>query len=193
MMAQGMTKSAAPRGLARLAFRLPIWLYRLHLGWLLGGRLLLLTHIGRKSGLPRQAVIEVVRHDRATDTYIIASGFGAQVDWLRNIQKHPNVVVQTGRQRLEVVAKRCRSMWRRMSCTAMLSGTHARFAYSRSGCSARIWMAAPSRVAGWRPMYPWSRSTHVVEPMRCIDGCSQTRSHASRGTTDDGVLRLEEY
>ena len=59
-MAQGMTKSATPRGLACLAFRLPIGLYRLRLGWLLGDRLLL-THIGRKSGLPRQAVIEVVR------------------------------------------------------------------------------------------------------------------------------------
>jgi deazaflavin-dependent oxidoreductase (nitroreductase family) len=105
-MAQGMTKRSAPRGLARLAFRLPIWLYHLHLGWLLGDRVLMLTHIGRKSGLPRQAVIEVVRHDPASDTYIIASGFGAQVDWLRNIEKNPNVVVQSGGRRLEAVAER---------------------------------------------------------------------------------------
>jgi deazaflavin-dependent oxidoreductase (nitroreductase family) len=105
-MAQGMTKSSAPRGLARLAFRLPIWLYRLGLGWLLGDRLLLLTHIGRKSGLPRQAVIEVVRHDPTSDTCIIASGFGAQVDWLRNIEKNPNVKVQSGGRRLEAVAER---------------------------------------------------------------------------------------
>jgi deazaflavin-dependent oxidoreductase (nitroreductase family) len=101
-----MIKSSPPRGLARLAFRLPIWLYRLRLGWLLGDRLLLLTHIGRKSGLPRQAVIEVVRHDRASDTYIIASGFGAQVDWFRNIQQNPNVMVQSGARRLEAVAER---------------------------------------------------------------------------------------
>jgi len=47
-MAQGMTKSAAPRGLARLAFRLPIWLYHLRLGWLLGDRLLMLTHIAAR-------------------------------------------------------------------------------------------------------------------------------------------------
>jgi deazaflavin-dependent oxidoreductase (nitroreductase family) len=105
-MAQGTTKSSAPRGLARLAFRLPIWLYRLRLGWLLGDRLLLLTHIGRKSGRPRQAVIEVVRHDRASDTYIIASGFGVQVDWFRNIQQNPNVVVQSGARRLVAVAER---------------------------------------------------------------------------------------
>ncbi len=105
-MAQGTTKRSAPRGLARVAFRLPIWLYHLRLGWLLGDRVLLLTHIGRKSGMPRQAVIEVVRHDPDSDTYIIASGFGAQVDWLRNIQQNPNVVVQSGARRLEAVAER---------------------------------------------------------------------------------------
>jgi deazaflavin-dependent oxidoreductase (nitroreductase family) len=105
-MSQGMIKSTPPRGLARMAFRLPIWLYHLRLGWLLGERVLLLTHIGRKSGVPRQAVIEVVRHDLASDTYVIASGFGAQVDWLRNIEKNPNVVVQSGGRRLEAVAER---------------------------------------------------------------------------------------
>lgn len=105
-MAQRMIKSSPPRGLARLAFRLPIWLYRLGLGWLLGERVLLLTHIGRKSGQPRQAVIEVVLHDPASDTLIIASGWGEQTDWFRNIQKNPNVVVQSGRRRLEAVAER---------------------------------------------------------------------------------------
>ena len=53
----------------------------------------------------RQAVIEVVRHDRASDTYIIVSGFGSQVDWYRNIQKTPDVVVQTGTRRLAPVAE----------------------------------------------------------------------------------------
>jgi deazaflavin-dependent oxidoreductase (nitroreductase family) len=106
MMTQGTTKSSPPRGLARLAFRLPIWLYRLRLGWLLGDRLLLLTHIGRKSGQPRQAVIEVARHDRASDTFIIASGWGEGTDWFRNLQKNPNVVVQSGARRLEAVAER---------------------------------------------------------------------------------------
>ncbi len=41
-----------PRGLARIGFRIPIILYRLGLGGLLGTRFLLLTHTGRKSGLP---------------------------------------------------------------------------------------------------------------------------------------------
>ena len=38
-MAPGMIKHSAPRGLTRLAFRLPIWLYHLRLGWLLGQEL----------------------------------------------------------------------------------------------------------------------------------------------------------
>jgi deazaflavin-dependent oxidoreductase (nitroreductase family) len=101
-----MTKTSAPRGLMRLAFRLPIWLYRLRLGWLLGDRLLLLTHIGRKSGLPRQAVIEVVRHDTATDTYLIASGWGERADWLRNIEQNPHVLVHAGARRVEATASR---------------------------------------------------------------------------------------
>jgi hypothetical protein len=65
-----------PRGLARLAWRAPIWFYRLGLGGLLGQRFVLLNHIGRRSGQPRQAVVEVVRHDKRTGTYIVASGFG---------------------------------------------------------------------------------------------------------------------
>lgn len=101
-----MIRRSPPRGIARLAARLPIWLYRLRLGRLLGGRFLLLTHIGRKSGQPRQAVLEVVRHDRASDRYIIASGWGERADWLRNIQQNPNVVVQSGARRLEAVAER---------------------------------------------------------------------------------------
>src|SRR5215212_2285634 len=39
-----------PAGALRLAFRLPIYLYRLDLGWLLGHRFLLLVHRGRESG-----------------------------------------------------------------------------------------------------------------------------------------------
>jgi hypothetical protein len=92
-MTRGMTNGSSPRGLTRLAFRLPIWLYRLRLCWLLGERFLMLTHIGRKSGRPRYTVIEVVRHDRASDCYVIASGFGAHTDWFRNIQKNHNVLV----------------------------------------------------------------------------------------------------
>lgn len=82
-----------PGGLLRFGFRLPIWLYRLDLGWILGDRFLLLTHTGRKSGLARQTVIEIVRHDQDTNTFFVASGFGNRSDWFLNIKQNPNVTI----------------------------------------------------------------------------------------------------
>jgi deazaflavin-dependent oxidoreductase (nitroreductase family) len=92
------------RGALRWALRLPIWLYHAHLGRLLGHQFLLLTHQGRKSGQPRQTVLEVVRYDRATRTYVVASGWGITSDWYRNIQQNPNVVVESGSGRVEARA-----------------------------------------------------------------------------------------
>jgi deazaflavin-dependent oxidoreductase (nitroreductase family) len=105
-MARGSIGKSPPRGLLRLAARMPIWLYRLGLGWLLGGRFLMLTHIGRKSGLPRQVVLEVVHYDRDNHTFIVASGWGEQSNWFQNVLKTPQVVVQSGRRRCEAMAER---------------------------------------------------------------------------------------
>jgi hypothetical protein len=46
-------------GLTRFLFRMPIYLYRLKLGWLFGSRLLLLNHVGRVSGKSRLTILEV--------------------------------------------------------------------------------------------------------------------------------------
>ncbi len=94
-----------PRGLARLLARLPIWLYRIRLGWLLGHRFLLLTHIGRKTGVPRRTVLEVVDHHRPTGTYFVAAAWGERAQWLRNVQRNPEVGVSVGRRRLSAVAE----------------------------------------------------------------------------------------
>ena len=88
----------------RWGLRLPIWLYRWNLGWLLGERFLLLTHTGRKSGLVRQTVIEVVGHDEARGVYYVVSGFGRKADWFLNIQQHPGVKVGVGKRSLEAEA-----------------------------------------------------------------------------------------
>lgn len=95
-----------PRGRLRWFLRLPIGLYRVHLGWLLGRRFLLLHHSGRKSGLPRRTVVEMVRHDAADDTYIIASGFGERTDWLLNLARQPDITIEVGRRQLAVRARR---------------------------------------------------------------------------------------
>ena len=105
-MAKPLVQAHPPRGLARLGFRLPIWLYRAGLGWLLGHRFLMITHVGRKSGLPRRVVLEVVGHDRSSGTYVVASGWGEKSDWFQNVRKTPQVIVHVGRRRFAAVAER---------------------------------------------------------------------------------------
>lgn len=74
----------------------PIVLYRAGLGWTLGSRMLMLEHIGRKSGLTRRVVLEVLGHPEP-DTYVVASGFGESAQWFRNVLAEPHVRVSTGR------------------------------------------------------------------------------------------------
>ncbi len=93
-----------PTGVSRLAFRVPIYLYRLGLGRLFGDRLLLLNHLGRVSGKPRQTVLEVVTHDRADDSFVVASGWGPSAAWYRNLVHTPDVSVQVGNRVKTVTA-----------------------------------------------------------------------------------------
>lgn len=100
----GSNLAQKPHGLLRFGLRLPIWLYRLHLGWLLGNRFLLLTHMGRTSGLPHETVVEVIRYDQTTDACVVASGWGSNSDWFRNIQKTPEVTIMLGSRKLTASA-----------------------------------------------------------------------------------------
>jgi deazaflavin-dependent oxidoreductase (nitroreductase family) len=103
-----MTKAIVdhpPGKILRFGLRLPIWLYHMKLGWLLGNRFLMVTHRGRKSGLLHETVIEVVQHDKETDTYYVVSGWGEKSDWYRNIQKSPDVTVHVGGRKFQAYAK----------------------------------------------------------------------------------------
>ncbi|OBI13519.1 nitroreductase [Mycobacterium sp. E2327] len=91
-----------PAGLTRFLFRVPIHLYRLGLGWVFDGRLLLLNHTGRVSGKPRQTVLEVAERDG--DTYVVASGWGPGAAWYRNILRNPDVSIQVGTRTIPVTA-----------------------------------------------------------------------------------------
>ena len=79
-----------------MLFRAPIWFYRLGLGWLFGRRMLLLTHTGRISGLPRKAVLEVVQYQADTNAYVVTAGFGPKSQWYQNLMANPTAVVQVG-------------------------------------------------------------------------------------------------
>lgn len=90
-------KVQPPAGLRRMLFRLPLGLYRLGLGWMFGHRLLVLHHVGRVSGRPRRVLLEVVARDR-DGSYIVASGWGPDAAWYRNVRQAPEVTVQVGRR-----------------------------------------------------------------------------------------------
>ncbi|MDA2813356.1 nitroreductase family deazaflavin-dependent oxidoreductase [Nocardiopsis sp. RSe5-2] len=93
-----------PSGVARALYRVPIHLYRWNLGWLMGRRFLMLNHIGRRSGLMRRVVVEVVDRDAAQGTYTVCSGFGPGSDWYRNLLAEPKAVIQIGNKRMKVTA-----------------------------------------------------------------------------------------
>ncbi|CAJ1504652.1 nitroreductase family deazaflavin-dependent oxidoreductase [[Mycobacterium] holstebronense] len=80
---------------SRRLMRAPIWLYRARLGALFGQRLLMLEHVGRKTGVRRRVVLEVIDH-AAGDSYVVASGFGRRAQWFRNIRANPRVRVYAG-------------------------------------------------------------------------------------------------
>ena len=103
-MPEKVGKAEPPKGFSRLLWRAPIWIYRLGLGGLIKKRMLLLHHTGRKSGLPRQNVLEIVDHDQVTGIYYVASGFGKKSDWYQNIVKKPEVVITVGRVDIPVTA-----------------------------------------------------------------------------------------
>lgn len=82
--------------LLRCLLRASAYLYRLKCGWLLGHRFLLLTHIGRRTGLRRYTVLEVVEYCNDGPEAVVISAFGAAADWLRNIEATPEPEVAIG-------------------------------------------------------------------------------------------------
>ncbi|NCL76709.1 nitroreductase family deazaflavin-dependent oxidoreductase [Rhodococcus sp. YH1] len=97
--------AAPPTGLRRRFLRAPIHLYRIGLGRVLGRRFLLLHHVGRRSGRPRQTVLEVVNHEDTSGGFVVAVGFGKQTDWYRNLRAHPAARIESGRERVAVAAE----------------------------------------------------------------------------------------
>jgi deazaflavin-dependent oxidoreductase (nitroreductase family) len=78
--------------------RAPAHLYGLGLGPLLGKRFVLLAHIGRRSGVRHQTVLEVVEYRADGPEIIVMSGFGWSSDWLRNIEANGKAEIAVGRK-----------------------------------------------------------------------------------------------
>jgi deazaflavin-dependent oxidoreductase (nitroreductase family) len=86
-----------PYGMYRLLANAPRWFYKLHLGWVLGHRVVQITHRGRKSGVLRRTILEVLSYDPQTREVLVVSGWEGKTDWYRNIQKAPALEVRIGR------------------------------------------------------------------------------------------------
>ncbi|WP_281916747.1 nitroreductase family deazaflavin-dependent oxidoreductase [Nocardia sputorum] len=84
-----MTSIGARLLRTRWFVRAPITLFRARLGFLFGGRLLLLEHTGRRSGRARFVALETVARP-SRDRVVIASGFGTQAQWFRNLAADPH-------------------------------------------------------------------------------------------------------
>jgi len=73
-----------------------LFMWRLGLGsWMnswpsVGGRIMVITHTGRKTGIQRQTPVNYATVDG--EVYCVA-GFGSGSDWYRNMQANPNIEV----------------------------------------------------------------------------------------------------
>ena len=88
-----------PGRFALAVFRLPLNAYRHDAGWLFGHTFLELTHVGRKSGQPHDAVAMVLSFDDDTREAVICAAWGSSTDWFQNLRAGPAASVQIGRVR----------------------------------------------------------------------------------------------
>jgi deazaflavin-dependent oxidoreductase (nitroreductase family) len=71
-------------------------------GWIVGWLILLLRHIGRKSG---NQYATPLQYEKIGDCYYIGAARGANADWFRNIQANPQVQVSVGRRNFMALAE----------------------------------------------------------------------------------------
>jgi deazaflavin-dependent oxidoreductase (nitroreductase family) len=75
-------------------------------GWerWIGAQWMLITTTGRKTGKHRDAMVDVMDYDKATDTYTIEAAYGTKTDWYRNMQSNPIFEAQVGRRKFKAHA-----------------------------------------------------------------------------------------
>ncbi len=76
----------------QMLWKAPIYLVRLGLAPVVGHHLLLITHTGRKSGLPRRTMVEYHMLDGKK---YVPCAFGRKAQWYRNMEVDPRVTLQS--------------------------------------------------------------------------------------------------
>ena len=90
-------------GWRRAMFKAPLTLWRLGLGPVIGHVMLIITHTGRKSGLPRRTMVEYHMLDGVK---YVPCAFGPRADWYKNITADPRVTIQTAHGTERAIAAR---------------------------------------------------------------------------------------
>jgi deazaflavin-dependent oxidoreductase (nitroreductase family) len=80
----------------------PQLVYALGLGPIYGRLVLLLTTIGRKSGLPR---VTPLQYEEVDGIYYVAAARGQKADWFRNIIANPHVEVRVRNKHFQGLAE----------------------------------------------------------------------------------------
>ncbi|MDP1713530.1 MAG: nitroreductase family deazaflavin-dependent oxidoreductase [Anaerolineales bacterium] len=96
-----------PDRLLKFFFKVPVWLHKMGFGgWerMVGAQWMLITTTGRKTGKGRDAMVDVMDYDKATDTYYIEAAYGARADWYKNMQSNPIFEAQVGRRKFKARA-----------------------------------------------------------------------------------------
>lgn len=88
-----------PSGVFKWFLHAPTWMYRAHLGFLMGKRFLMIEHRGRKSDRPYHTVLEVAGRYPDKNEWIVTSGTGPGADWYRNLSAGKLDAVWVGSKR----------------------------------------------------------------------------------------------
>lgn len=79
-------------GWRKFLFKSPITLWRLGLGPLFDSVIMVITHTGRKSGLPHHTMVE---YHRLKGQKYVPCAFCPRSDWYKNVLADPYVTIQT--------------------------------------------------------------------------------------------------
>ena len=96
------------RSFFRIFNRFMLWMWRIGLGpWInawpaVGGRIMVLTHTGRRSRLPRQTPVNYAPVGGAV---YCTAGFGRRCDWYQNLLADPHVGVRLPHERWSGLAE----------------------------------------------------------------------------------------
>jgi len=135
-----MHQPAPPAGVLRWILTLPVYLFRVRLGFLFGHRFLVLVHEGRRSHRRRETPLEVLHFDPERGEAIVAAGWGRRTGWLHNVEAGLGREVWIGRSRFAPA-------WRRLPIDEAVA-VFERYEH-QAGIPPWIIRAVLGRLLGW--------------------------------------------